>query len=147
MRIVPSKDHLVIVLKYVDALAQLNSFPARGGISRPFWVLRSKSPHKNGKILSVSDERWRVRKLKTSAFKNAIPRQIYNFRSKTTTLSNQAINLAALLSRLYQKNDRDTVYYKTVYVVVLFNRLLPVRFSSLVFYLKGTPSNRRYYVK
>ena len=33
-------------------IAVLNSFPARGGISRPFWVPRWKRPQKSGKFLS-----------------------------------------------------------------------------------------------
>ena len=85
-----------------------NSFPARGGISRPFWVLRPKRPQKRSKNLCDLVERWLVRKLKSSAFQNAIARQMNNFFSENTTLWNQAINLAALHSGTYRKKYHDT---------------------------------------
>ena len=55
----------------------------------------------NEKILCNLLERWRVGKLKSSTFENAIGRKIHNYLSKTTTHSNLAINLDALHSELY----------------------------------------------
>ena len=92
-----------------DQAFTLNSFAARGGISRPFWVFRPKRPQKRSKIWCDLVERWLVRKLRSSAFQNAIARQISNFSSENTTLSNQAINLDALYSGLDRKKYRNTV--------------------------------------
>jgi len=57
--------------------------------------MRWKRPQKSGKILSDLDMRWLVQKLKSSAFQNAIARQMTNFCKKITPVSNPVIDLEA----------------------------------------------------
>ena len=88
--------------------SRVNSFPAKakGKYIRPFGVIRWKLLQKSEKILCDLVERWRVGKLKSSAFQNANGRKMHNYLSKTTTLSNLlAINFDALHSELYRASQ------------------------------------------
>ena len=86
--------------------SRVNRFLAKDEHIRPFGAIRWKLPQKNEKILCNLLERWRVGKLKSSAFQNASGCKMHNYLSKTTTLSNLlAINFDALHSELYRASQ------------------------------------------
>ena len=63
--------------------SRVNRFLAKDEHIRPFGAIRWKLPQKNEKILCNLLEQWRVGKLKSSTFQNAILRKLGNFCLKT----------------------------------------------------------------
>ena len=143
--------NVTFFLSTLSSHGLVNSFPARSAYMHSFGLLCWKPPQESEKILSdLVEQRWRVRKLKSSPFQNVIAHRMSIFWSQTTTLSNLAIGLDAWHPRLYCKKYRDTVYRKIVVMfrgVGFFDLLIAVRFSSLFFCAKGTHTNPRNYVK
>ena len=103
--------NVTFFLSTLSSHGLVNSFPARSAYMHSFGLLCWKPPQESEKILSdLVEQRWRVRKLKSSPFQNVIAHRMSIFWSQTTTLSNLAIELYARNPRLYCEKYRDTVH-------------------------------------